>query len=51
MKSPIKIPQNEDLKIHSQLYALLEGRLNKFYNENKELFDKYSFLYSIRDEK
>ncbi len=50
MKSPIKIPQNEDLKIHSQLYALLEGRLNKFYNENKDRIDDYLYIKSKLEE-
>jgi len=50
MKSPIKIPQNEDLKIHSQLYALLEGRLNKFYQENKDLIEDYNYIKSKLEE-
>jgi hypothetical protein len=50
MKSPIKIPQKEDLKIHSQLYALLEGRLNKFYNENKDLIEDYQYMKSKLEE-
>jgi hypothetical protein len=50
MKSPFKIPQNEDLKIHSQLYALLEGRLNKFYKENKDLIDDYQYIKSKLEE-
>lgn len=50
MKSPIKIPQKEDDKIHSQLYALLEGRLNKFYKENKDLIDDYHYIKSKLEE-
>jgi len=50
MKSPIKIPQKEDLKIHSQLYALLEGRLNKFYKENKDLIEDYQYIKSKLEE-
>lgn len=50
MKSPIKIPQKEDLKIHSQLYALLEGRLNKFYKENKDLIEDYNYMKSKLEE-
>ena len=50
MKSPIEIPQYEDLKIHSQLYALLEVRLNKFYNENKDRIDDYLYIKSKLEE-
>ena len=50
MKSPIKIPQKEDDRIHSQLYALLEGRLNKFYKENKDLIDDYHYIKSKLEE-
>jgi len=50
MKSPIKIPQKEDLKIHSQLYALLEGRLSKFYKENKDLIEDYNYMKSKLEE-
>ena len=46
MKSPIKIPDDSNNSIHSQLYALLEGRLNKFYKENKDLIDDYLYIKS-----
>jgi len=50
MKSPIKIPQDLSIKIHSQLYALLEGRLNKIYKENKDLIDDYQYMKSKLEE-
>jgi hypothetical protein len=50
MKSPIKIPNDSNNKIHSQLYALLEGRLSKFYNENKDLLDDYQYIKSKLEE-
>jgi hypothetical protein len=50
MKSPIKIPDDSNNSIHSQLYALLEGRLNKFYKENKDLIDDYLYIKSKLEE-
>jgi hypothetical protein len=50
MKSPIKIPQDLSNKIHSQLYELLEGRLNKFYKENKDLIEDYQYIKSKLEE-
>lgn len=50
MKSPFKIPQKEGDKIHSQLYAVLEGKLNKFYKENKDVIDDYQYIKSKLEE-
>jgi hypothetical protein len=50
MKSPIKIPNDSNNIIHSQLYALLEGRFSKFYKENKDLIDDYQYIKSKLEE-
>jgi hypothetical protein len=50
MKFPFKIPNDSDSSIHSQLYALFEGGLNKFYNKNKDLIDDYLYIKSKLEE-
>jgi hypothetical protein len=50
MKSPFNIPNDLDNTIHSQLYAVVEGRFNKFYNEHKALIDDYLYIKSKLEE-
>ena len=50
MKSPIKIPQDLDNKIHIQLYELLYGRLEMFYKQNKDLIEDYQYIKSKLEE-
>jgi hypothetical protein len=50
MKSPFNIPNDLDNTIHSQLYAVFEGRFNKFYNEHKALIDDYLYIKSKLEE-
>jgi hypothetical protein len=50
MKSPFKIPQGLGSNIHNQLYELLEGRLDMFYKENKDLIDDYLYIKSKLEE-
>ena len=51
MKSPFKIDnQFNNTSIHSQLLLLLKGRLQKYYNENKEVIDDYLYMKSKLEE-
>jgi hypothetical protein len=51
MKSPIKISADlNNTSIHTSLLELLKGRLDVFYEKNKELIDDYLYMKSKLEE-
>ena len=51
MKSPIKIPvELSEGNIHSELLNLFKGRLNRFYESNKDVIDDYLYMQSKLEE-
>lgn len=51
MKSPITIPlELSENSIHSELLRLLNGRLKRFYESNKDVIDDYLYMKSKLEE-
>jgi hypothetical protein len=51
MKSPIKIElEHSESGIYSELLNLLKGRLNRFYESNKDVIDDYLYMKNKLEE-